>query len=58
MRENGFLKTVGASKPILELIDRKFTHGTICEVGIRILAILRVEKVVFWTLSKLFWSCS
>ena len=30
---------------------------TFCSIGIRDLAILQVEKVVFWTLSKVFWSC-
>ena len=31
---------------------------TFGQVDIRDLAILGVEKVVFWTFSKLFWSCS
>ena len=30
---------------------------TFGQVDIRDLAILGVEKVVFWTFSKLFWSC-
>ena len=30
---------------------------TFGQVGTRVLAILGVEKVVFWTFSKLFWSC-
>ena len=30
---------------------------TFCQVDIRDLAILGVEKVVFSTFSKLFWSC-
>ena len=30
---------------------------TFCQVDTRVLAILGVEKVVFWTFSKLFWSC-
>ena len=31
--------------------------GTFGQVDIRDLAILGVEKTVFWTFSKLFWSC-
>ena len=29
---------------------------TFCQVDTRVLAILGVEKVVFWTFSELFWS--
>ena len=30
---------------------------TFCQIDTRVSAILWVEKVVFWTFSKLFWSC-
>ena len=30
---------------------------TFGQVDIHVLAILGVEKIVFWTFSKLFWSC-
>ena len=30
---------------------------TFDQVDMRVLAILGVKKVVFWTFSKLFWSC-
>ena len=30
---------------------------TFGQVDIRVLAILGVKKIVFWTFSKLFWSC-
>ena len=36
-------------------MDQKI--DTFGQVDIRDLAILGVEKVVFWTFSKLFWSC-
>ena len=62
IRGNDFLKFVGVNEAILELVDRKWTQkltlfakSTFFEGSF--LANLGVEKVVFWTFSKLFGSC-
>ena len=41
--------------PKIEILDQKFAHFG--RFGGSFLTILGVEKVVFWTFSKLFWSC-
>ena len=41
--------------PKIEIFGQKFAHFGRFEGSF--LTILGVEKVVFWTFSKLFWSC-
>ena len=41
--------------PKIEIFDEKLAHFGSFEGSF--LTILGVEKVIFWTFSKLFWSC-
>jgi len=45
---------------IFEVLGPKYTQKStfFAKVDTRVLTILRVKKVVFWTFEKLFWSCS
>ena len=41
--------------PIIEIFGQNFAHFDRFEGSF--LTILGLEKVIFWTFSKLFWSC-
>ena len=58
-RGNDFCKKKIPNKAKIELVERKWTQkiDTFGQIDIRVLAILGVEKVDFWTFPKLFWSC-
>ena len=60
IRGNDFNFFFSTKKAKIELLDRKWTQKSTLfgQVDIRDLAILGVEKVVFWTFSNMFWSCS
>ena len=51
------LCSFGLKGGILEVVYRKCIHRHSCQIGTRVLQTWGVEKVVFWTFSKLFWSC-
>ena len=49
----------GPNKAILELKNQKWVQKSTIfdQIDIHVLAILGVQKVVFWTFSKLFKTC-
>ena len=60
MRGNDFKIGLSTFKAIFEVLGPKYTQKStfFAKVDTRILTILGAKKVVFWTLSKLFESCS
>ena len=60
IRGNDFCKFFGANKVRLELVDRKLTQKSTRLTKLTSVynwPFLGVEKVVFWTFSKFFWTC-